>query len=64
MYEFFLGFVAGAISSKLILLKNSNKDAMVQADDVVIKTSEPISIPNRRKVFVPGELQSFWGRDS
>jgi len=60
MYEFFLGFVAGAISSKLISLKNSNKDAMVQADDDVIKTSEPISIPNRRRVFVPGELQSFW----
>jgi hypothetical protein len=64
MYEFFLGFVAGAISSKLILLKNSNKDAMVQVDDVVIKTSEPISIPNRRGGFAPGELHNFWGRDS
>jgi hypothetical protein len=60
MYEFFLGFVAGAISSKLILLKKLNKDAMVQVDDVVIKTSEPILIPNNRKAFVPGELQSFW----
>lgn len=64
MYEFFLGFVAGAISSKLISLKNSNKDVMVQVDDVVIKTSEPILIPNKRRAFVPGELQNFWGRDS
>jgi hypothetical protein len=64
MYEFFLGFVAGAISSKLILLKNSKKDAMVQADDDVIKTSEPILIPKRKRAFVPGELRSFWGRDS
>jgi hypothetical protein len=60
MYEFFLGFLAGAISSKLISLKNSNKDAMVQVDDVVIKTSEPILIPNKRRAFVPGDLQSFW----
>jgi hypothetical protein len=64
MYEFFIGFVVGAISSRLISLKNSNKDAMVQVDDVVIKTSEPILIPNKRRGFVPGELYNFWGRDS
>lgn len=64
MYEFFIGFVMGAISSKLISLKNSNKDAMVQVDDVVIKTSEPILIPNKRRGFVPGELHNFWGPDS
>jgi hypothetical protein len=64
MYEFFLGFIAGAISSKFISLRKLNKDVMVQVDDVVIKTSEPISIPNKRRGFVPGELHNFWGRDS
>jgi hypothetical protein len=64
MYEFFLGFVAGTISSRLISLKNLNKDAMVQVDDVVIQTSQPILIPNKRKGFAPGELQNFWGHDS
>jgi hypothetical protein len=64
MYEFFIGFVVGAISSKLISLRKLKKDAMVQVDDVVIKTSEPILIPNKRRGFVPGELYNFWGRDS
>ena len=64
MYEFFIGFVVGAISSKLISLGKLKKDAMVQVDDVVIKTSEPILIPTTRRGFVPGELYNFWGRDS
>jgi hypothetical protein len=64
MYEFFVGFAMGAISSRLISLKNLKKDAMVQADDVVIQTSEPILIPNRNRGFVPGDLHNFWGRDS
>jgi hypothetical protein len=65
MYEFVFGFVAGAFTSKIIAYRNSvKKDAMVQADDVVIKTTEPILIPNRRRIFVPGELKNFWGADS
>jgi len=60
MYEFFIGFVIGAISGKFISLRKLNKDVMVQVDDVVIKTSEPILIPNKRKAFVPGDLQNFW----
>lgn len=65
MYEFIFGFVTGAFTSKLIARKSSErKDVMVQADDVVIKTSEPILIPKKKRAFVPGELKNFWGQDS
>jgi hypothetical protein len=65
MYEFFIGFLVGAITSKIVSRQNKVKhDAMVQADDVVINTTEPILIPKRKRVFVPGELKNFWGSDS
>jgi len=65
MYEFIFGFIMGAFTSKFISNKNSKRrDAMVQADELVIKTTEPILIPKKKRVFVPGELKNFWGRDS
>lgn len=59
MYEFIFGFVAGALTGKVVTRKT--KDAQVQADDVVITTiTKPIIIPTRRNVFVAGELADFW----
>jgi hypothetical protein len=66
MWEFFIGFFAGAMSGRLILIRNSKtRDAMVQADDVVIQSPKPIDIPVlTKKKFVPGSLSNFWGSES
>lgn len=59
MYEFIFGFVAGALTSKVITKRT--KDAQVQADDVVITSvTKPIPIPTHRNVFVRGQFADFW----
>jgi hypothetical protein len=65
MWEFFIGFFAGATTGRLILIRNSKtRDAMVQADELIITPTRPISIPNETKKFKPGSLANFWGDDS
>ena len=60
MYEFFFGFAFGALTSRY--MKRPKSDAQVQADELIIRSSEsaPIQIPKKRKSFVPGELANFW----
>lgn len=59
MYEFIIGFVSGSLMYRYLPSRKTVKtDAQVQADELVIKTSE--AIPIKRKPFVPGELASFW----
>lgn len=62
MYEFAFGIFFGVIAGRYFSInKQQTRDAMVQADEPVIKTSAPILIT---KKFVPGSLSNFWGSDS
>jgi hypothetical protein len=62
MYEFIIGFVSGSLVYRYFPSKKTLKtDAQVQADELIIKTSEAIPIFSKKsKTFVPGELADFW----
>lgn len=63
MYEFIFGFVAGALTSRYFVTRKEHQDAQVQADELVVRSSQPIPIPMRRKkIFVPGELANIWSK--
>ena len=40
------------------------KDAGTQAEVVERPSSPPVTVPVKRKPFVPGQLSNFWGKDS
>jgi hypothetical protein len=65
MWEFSFGFLAGAFISRLFSKQNSKtRDAMVQADDVVIAFPRTEAVPVPKTKFVRGSLSNFWGSDS
>lgn len=66
MWEFMFGFLAGALTGRLISIQNSkSKDVTTQVDEVMIpQPTKPILIPDRKKKFIPGHLANFWGPDS
>lgn len=65
MWEFLFGIVYGAVATHFISrIKPRKKDAMIQVDEPVLMSSEPILIPNKKNVFVAGSLSNLWGKDS
>jgi hypothetical protein len=62
MYEFILGFAAGAVTNHFVNLKKK-KNAQIQVDaDPFSLPSAPILIPKKKRIFIPGELANFWDR--
>jgi len=63
MYDFLLGLILGMVSTRVLSKKRpASKDSSVQVDEVPIVHTAPI--PISRRVFVPGALSNFWGKDS
>lgn len=63
MYEFLIGVVVGAIGT-YVAGQRQVGDAAVQVDMSSPLATATVPIPVKRKVFVPGELKNFWGKDS
>lgn len=64
MYEFFIGMCIGVFGS--MVARARGRDVGTQVDDVwgSRPASPPVTVPVKRKAFVPGELVNFWGKDS
>ena len=64
MYEFLFGLFCGAVGSRLVKWREG-RDAVCQTETIQALAVMPAApIPVSRKVFVPGELKNFWGKDS
>ena len=65
MYEFLIGVGLGALGSMVARARKS-REVGTQVDDVWggRPSSPPVTVPVKRKAFVPGELVNFWGKDS
>jgi len=61
MYEFIVGAILGVVSTR-VFSKKKVQSVSVQVDDSQIVHTAPI--PISRRVFVPGALSNFWGKDS
>jgi hypothetical protein len=61
MYDFLLGLILGMVSTR-VLSKKKVQSVSVQVDEPPIVHTAPI--PISRRVFVPGALSNFWGKDS
>lgn len=63
MYEFLVGIILGVFGMHLASKKRiESKDSSVQVDQTPFVYTAPI--PVSRRVFVPGALPNFWGKDS
>ena len=63
MYEFVVGLVIGVFGTRIFSKKRIEcKDSGVQVECVPAPVTEPI--PMTRKMFIPGALSNFWGKDS
>ena len=65
MYEFFIGVGLGVFGS-MVARTRASREMGTQVDDVWggRPASPPVTVPVKRKAFVPGELVNFWGKDS
>ena len=63
MYEFLIGVVVGALGAH-VAARRQARDAATQADLISPLVTMSTPIPMKRKMFVPGELKNFWGKDS
>jgi hypothetical protein len=63
MYEFLIGIGIG-VAGTMSIPKPKHKDACVQCETPETAPTSPVSVPVRRKAFIPGELCNFWGKDS
>jgi len=66
MYEFFIGMCIGVFGSMVARARARGREVGTQVDDVwgSRPASPPVTVPVKRKAFVPGELVNFWGKDS
>jgi len=63
MYEFIVGVIMGVVGTRVFSKKRpDSKDTSVQVDEPPMAYTAPI--PVSRRVFVPGALSNFWGKDS
>jgi len=62
MYEFFIGVGLGALGSMMARARARGREVGTQVESW--PTSPPVTVPVKRKAFVPGELVNFWGKDS
>lgn len=63
MYEFLVGIILGVFATRLVSKKRiESKDSSVQVDETPFVCTAPI--PVSRRVFIPGALSNFWGKDS
>jgi hypothetical protein len=65
MYEFCIGIFIGYMGG-LVLRERRVRSVGTQASEAWAQpaASQPISIQNLKRKFVPGELKNFWGKDS
>ena len=68
MWEFMFGAAIGVIGTMgLKKFRGAKVDSSIQTNleqPIWFREPEPILIPKKRTVFVPGELRNFWGSDS
>jgi hypothetical protein len=63
MQEFIFGIIFGLIFGRLRKPPPVKKDTAVQADEVKVPETAPISIQNSKPRYIP-YLVNFWGPDS
>jgi hypothetical protein len=61
MYEFIVGVILGAVGTR-VFSKKKVESVSVQVDEPPMVYTPPI--PISRRIFVPGALPNFWGKDS
>ena len=63
MYEFIVGVILGVVGTRVFSKKRPDStDSSVQVDEPPMVYTAPI--PVSRRIFVPGALPNFWGKDS
>ena len=60
MYEFFIGMCIGVFGSMVARARGRDVGTQVES----WPASPPVTVPVKRKAFVPGQLANFWGKDS
>jgi hypothetical protein len=63
IFDFLIGLTVGVLVMAGVP-RAKLKDAGTQVESLERPSSPPVTVPVKRKPFVPGQLSNFWGKDS